>query len=108
MDWIFSVEGSVRKMKSYRIDRDLTVTELHTGLGRDGDWMTEDVVWADLPYDDRNVVIYDDEAFKKPGLAFVRIGENARVPVPAYIIGFKGETRIDSDLDASDIKVAFP
>lgn len=94
-------------MKSYRIDRDLLVTEMITEAGTDEDWMTDEIIWADLPYDDRNLIIYDDEAFEKPGLAFVRIGANARVPVPAYIIGFKDGNRIDSDLDASDIKVAF-
>jgi hypothetical protein len=75
-------------MKAYRINRDLTVDEIDEPVDR---WMTRDVVWAMLGFDDVNDIYYDDEGLFAPGVVTASVGRHPRVPLPAYVTGSDGE-----------------
>ncbi len=75
-------------MKTYRINKDLTVDEIDVPVT---EWMTRDVVWAMLSFDQINDIWYDDEGMFKTGVVTASIGRHGRIPLPAYVTGSDGE-----------------
>ncbi len=75
-------------MKAYRINVNMTVDEIDVPVES---WMTDDVVWGMLGFDDVNDIYYDDEGMFVPGVVLASIGRHPRVPLPAYVVGSDGE-----------------
>lgn len=75
-------------MKTYRINKDMTVDEIDVPVAR---WMTADIVWAIHAFDEVNDIYYDDEGIYDPDVITASIGRHARVPLPAYVVGSAGE-----------------
>lgn len=79
--------------------------------GEEDFWEDDDVVYAEIetPQFPGNAIYYDDESMQDPGEVRAVIG-GVEVPLPAWVVGVRGEDIIDPTVSVEDIKksIALP
>lgn len=87
-------------MRTLRIDRDLSITEIDVPPS---EWMGDNDWDAERVNDTHYAWVLDDGLFQ-PGLVVANIGNAKKMPLPAYVTGFKGEVKTDAMISVEELK----
>lgn len=87
-------------MRALRINRDLTIDEIETPME---DWFGEGIMFDATDIDDKHDVYFDDEGMLKADTVVVRVA-GTRVPLPAFVVGYKGEDTVAAVMSVEELR----